>query len=86
MLSSPHQRVYFGDTMIENFTLENNIERLPDTLTKIALGNRTNFYLNQNLILRTYYRFYTDDWGIDLHTFKAELAIKLGLNYTLYSM
>jgi hypothetical protein len=89
LLSTPHQRVYFGDfedTMVENFTLGNDIERLPDTRTKIALGNRTNFYLNQNFILRTYYRFYTDDWGIDSHTFKAELPIKLGLNYTFYPM
>ena len=89
LLSTPHQRVYFGDiedTMIENFRLGNDVERLPDTRTKLALGNRTNFYLNQNFILRTYYRYYTDDWGINSHTFKLELPVKIGLNYTLYPM
>lgn len=89
LLSTPHQRVYFADiedTFIENFALGNDIERLPDTRTKIALGNRTNFYLNENFILRTYYRYYTDDWGIDSHTFKLEMPIKIGFNYTIYPM
>lgn len=87
LLSTPHQRVYFSDikdSKIENFILGNDIERLPETRTKIALGNRTSFYINQNFILRTYYRYYTDDWGIDSHTLKFELPIKIGMNYTLY--
>jgi hypothetical protein len=89
LLSTPHQRVYFADiedTTIENFILGNDIERLPDSRMKLAVGNRTNFYLNQNFILRTYYRYYTDDWGINSHTFKLELPVKIGLNYTLYPM
>ncbi|MFD0932880.1 DUF3570 domain-containing protein [Psychroflexus salinarum] len=87
LLSTPHQRVYFSDiddTRIESFILGNDIERLPDTRSKIALGNRTSFYINQTFILRTYYRYYTDDWNIDSHTFKAELPVKIGMNYTLY--
>ncbi|GGE30751.1 DUF3570 domain-containing protein [Psychroflexus planctonicus] len=89
LLSTPHQRVYFADiadTVIENFVIGNDIERLPDSHLKIALGNRTNFYLNENFILRTYYRYYTDDWGIDSHTFKMEVPVKVGLKYALYPM
>lgn len=89
LLSTPHQRVYFSDineTIIENFRLGNDIEQLPDTRTKIAIGNRSSFYINQNFVFRTYYRFYTDDWGVNSHTFKAELPIKIGINYTLYPM
>ena len=87
LLSTPHQRVMFADfedSIIENFTLGNDIERLPDSRFKIALANRTNFYLNEIFILRSYYRFYTDDWGITSHTFELELPIKLGLKYTIY--
>jgi hypothetical protein len=87
LLSTPHQRVMFGDvedSFIQNFTLGNDIERLPDSRFKIALANRTNFYINETFILRSYYRFYTDDWGITSHTFDLELPIKLGLKYTIY--
>lgn len=87
LLSTPHQRVMFADfedTIVEDFTLGNDVERLPDTRFKIALANRTNFYINENFIFRTYYRFYTDDWGIDAHTFELEIPIKLGMKYTFY--
>lgn len=87
LLSTPHQRVMFGDiedSIIEDFILGNDVERLPDTRFKIALGNRTNFYLNENFILRSYYRFYTDDWGINSHTVEVELPVKFGMKYTLY--
>ncbi|TKS55561.1 DUF3570 domain-containing protein [Mesohalobacter halotolerans] len=87
LLSTPHQRVMFADiedTVVEDFTLGNDVEKLPDSRLKIALANRTNFYLTENFILRSYYRFYTDDWGINSHTFELELPIKLGMNYTLY--
>ena len=87
LLSTPHQRVMFGDienTMIEDFTLGNDVERLPDTRFKVAIANRTNFYLNQNFIIRSYYRFYTDDWGVKSHTYKIELPVKLGMNFTFY--
>ncbi len=87
LLSTPHQRVYFGDiedSMIENFMLGNDVERLPNSRIKLAIGNRSSFYINQNFVVRSYYRYYTDDWGIDSHTFKIELPIKFGINYTLY--
>jgi hypothetical protein len=87
LLSTPHQRVMFADiedSFIEDFTLGNDIEQLPESRFKIALANRTNFYINQTFILRSYYRFYTDDWGITSHTFDIELPIKIGMKYTIY--
>lgn len=87
LLSTPHQRVYFGDiedSFIENFQLANDVERLPSTRTKIALGNRTNFYINENLVIRSFYRYYSDDWGINSHTAKIEVPIKIGTKFTLY--
>jgi hypothetical protein len=88
LLSTPHQRVYFSDipeTLVENFSLGNDIERLPDSRFKMALANRSSFYINQNFILRSYYRFYSDDWGITSHTMEITLPIKLfGNALTLY--
>ncbi len=66
------------------FQLADDIERLPDTRFKIPIGVRLNQYVNENLVLRTYYRYYFDDWGIQSHTFSAELAIKVGAKFTFY--
>jgi len=60
------------------------VEQLPDTRTKIAVGANLNYYINEYLTVRTYYRYYTDDWGIDSHTAKIELPIKLYGKFTVY--
>ncbi|WP_299113571.1 DUF3570 domain-containing protein [uncultured Winogradskyella sp.] len=87
LLSTPFQRVYFrdvADSFIDNFHLADDIERLPDSRLKIALGGRLNYYINETFVLRTFYRYYTDDWGIKSHTASVELPIKLGNKFTLY--
>ncbi len=101
-LSSPLQRVYFGDrdnyyignaASISNYTsptnrdvfqLADDIERLPDNRVKIPLGMRFNYYINETFVARTYYRFYTDDWGITSHTVEIEVPIKISDKFTLY--
>jgi len=87
LLSTPHQRVYFGDVndfFIEDFQLGDNVEQLPDTRFKIPIGARLNYYLNDRVILRSYYRYYSDDWGINAHTTSLEIPIKLSDKFTLY--
>ncbi|HET8735310.1 MAG TPA: DUF3570 domain-containing protein [Pricia sp.] len=87
LLSTPFQRVYFGDAndfFIENFQLADDVERLPDTRFKLPLGGRLNYYLSDTFILRSYYRFYYDDWGITAHTASLEVPVKLGNAFTLY--
>jgi len=66
------------------FHLADDIERLPSNRLKIPIGLRFNYYLNENLALRTYYRHYFDDWGINSHTFNLELPIKILDNFTFY--
>lgn len=87
LLSTPYQRVYFSDvedSFIEEFHLADDIERLPDTRFKIAVGGRLNYYINEIFTLRTFYRYYTDDWGIDSHTASLEVPIKIAQKFTLY--
>jgi len=87
LLSTPFQRVYFSDkpdVFIENFHLADDVERLPDTRFKIAAGGRLNFYLNEIFVIRSYYRFYTDDWGILSNTASVEVPVKISQKFTLY--
>ncbi|MGB7393722.1 MAG: DUF3570 domain-containing protein [Pricia sp.] len=87
LLSTPFQRVYFGDTnnfFIEDFQLADDVERLPDTRLKLPIGGRMNFYLSDTFILRSYYRFYYDDWGVTAHTASLEIPIKLNASITAY--
>ncbi len=87
LLSTPFQRVYFGDTadfFIDDFQLADDVERLPDSRFKVPLGGRLNYYVNDLIILRSYYRFYWDDWGITSHTANLEVPFKLSDSFTLY--
>ncbi|WP_053978371.1 DUF3570 domain-containing protein [Mangrovimonas xylaniphaga] len=87
LLSTPHQRVYFADQpdfFIDDFQLADDVERLPDSRFKIPIGGRLNYFFNEKLTLRTYYRFYSDDWGITSHTASVELPYKIGDKFTLY--
>lgn len=87
LLSTPFQRVYFSDiadTFIENFQLADDIERLPSSRFKVAIGDRFNYYINDIFIARTYYRYYFDNWGIKSHTAMIEIPVKFSDKFTLY--
>ncbi len=89
LLSTPYQRVYFADvdnSYIQDFQLADNIEQLPDKRFKLPFGARLNYYMNERFVLRTYYRFYTDDWGLQSHTASFELPIKLSDKFTVFPM
>jgi hypothetical protein len=66
------------------FHLADDIERLPNSRIKIPFGIRFNYFLNENLTLRTYYRYYFDDWKVNSHTINLELPIKLSDYFTFY--
>ena len=78
LLSTPFHRVYFKDS--NNHT----IESLPGNRLKIPLGVRLNTYLSERMIMRLYYRYYADDWGMDGHTASVELPIKLNRFVAIY--
>jgi hypothetical protein len=65
------------------YHLADDIERLPSTRFKIPFGSRLNYYVNERLTLRTYYRYYWDDWGITSQTASIELPIKLTDKFTV---
>ena len=75
---------YTSKSNTDVFRLADDIERLPDTRIKIPVGARFNYYINEVVSLRTYYRYYYDDWGITSHTASIELPIKISDKFTLY--
>ena len=77
----PH---YDLPTNTEVFQLADDIEQLPDTRFKIPVGARLNYYINEYISVRTYYRYYYDDWGISGHTASIEIPIKIGGKFTVY--
>ena len=88
LLSTPFQRIYFSDIVnpitIGNFRFADDIERLPSSRFKVAIGGRLNYYLNEVFVLRSYLRYYQDNWGITSYTASLEVPIKLGDFFTLY--
>jgi len=87
LLSTPFQRVYFADiadSFIQEFQLADAIEQLPDSRFKVSGGGRLNWYINESVVLRSYYRYYFDDWGINSHTASVEVPIKLTDKFTVY--
>ena len=63
------------------FHLADDIERLPAQRLKTPIGLRLNYYLSETMVLRSYYRYYQDDWGIRGNTFQLELPLRFGLRW-----
>ncbi len=76
LLSTPYHRVYFKDGV-------EKVEKLPDKRWKLPLGIQLNSFIGDRLVLRAYYRFYYDNFGIRAHTLEFSLATKLSFQFTL---
>ncbi len=70
-LGLPFHRVYFTNNS------HVKIENLPDTRFKLPVGIRLNYFAGDKVILRTYYRFYKDSWGITSQTASLEVPVKI---------
>ena len=64
--------------------MANDIERLPSDRYKISIGNRLSLYINEVVILKSFYRYYTDDWGISSNTISIEAPCKVSSKFTIY--
>jgi hypothetical protein len=87
LLSTPFHRIYFSDvadSFIDNFQLADDIERVPDTRFKVAIGGRLHYYLNEVVVIKLNARYYTDDWEINSITAGIEVPIKINSKFTLY--
>ncbi len=70
LLATKYQRVYFTDGTVKS-------EVLPDTRFKLPIGARLNYFAGNKVVVRTFYRYYQDNWGVKAHTFELETPIKM---------
>ncbi|MFV8343245.1 DUF3570 domain-containing protein [Flavobacterium sp. XS2P39] len=77
---------YESPSNVGVYKLADDIERLPDSRFKLPLGARLNYYISERFVVRTYYRFYTDNWDIQSHTASIELPVKLSDKFTIFPM
>jgi hypothetical protein len=69
-LGLPFHRVYWNDGTV-------HVENLPSQRFKLPIGLRLNYFLGDKIILRSYYRYYTDSWGLQSHTASLEVPVKI---------
>jgi len=69
-LSLPFHRVYFSDGNVHQ-------ENLPDSRVKIPVSVRGSYFIGNHIILRAFYRNYTDTWNLKAHTVDFELPVKV---------
>lgn len=70
LLATKYQRVYFTDGT-------ELTETLPGTRMKLPVGLRANYFLGDRFIIRSFYRYYQDDWGLKAHTVDMEIPVKI---------
>ncbi|PKV75175.1 uncharacterized protein DUF3570 [Pontibacter ramchanderi] len=78
LLSTPFHRVYFQEQA------QAQVEQLPNQRLKYPIGLRVNYYLNDYVTSRFFYRFYSDNWGITANTIELETPIKFGPFFSFY--
>jgi hypothetical protein len=81
LLATDYQRVYFNGNFATgvgpfNDIFNERIENLPSSRYKLPIGLRLNYFLDDHFIIRTFYRYYMDNWGIRAHTAEIEVPIK----------
>jgi len=86
LLSTPFHRVFFDDTpnypnTLNELSQYSHVERLDDSRIKIPISMRWNYYLSDFMRLKTFYRFYTDSWGISAHTASVELPMMVSPSF-----
>ena len=86
LLSTPFHRVFFYDALpfaddMNELRSRSNVEMLDDNRLKIPISMRWNYYLSDFMRLKTFYRFYTDNWGMTAHTASIELPMAVSSSF-----
>ncbi len=77
LLSTTFHRVYFATNN------DLRVENLPRQRTQGAIGTQLNSFIGRRTILRSFYQYYMDEFGINSHTLKVELPYKLNANVSV---
>ena len=77
VLSTPYHEVVIGPYAPDDPAGEHVAERLPDSRLRKAASLRLNHSFSDVFVLRTAYRYYSDDWGVSAHTIDVEPHVRL---------
>jgi len=69
LLATKYQRDYFTDGSVR-------AENLPGKRYKLPIAARFNYFLDDHFLIKTFYRYYIDNWGIRAHTAELEVPVK----------
>ena len=70
LLATRYQRVYFTNNVLK-------AEFLPSERIKLPIGARVNYFLGDHIVLRSFLRYYKDNWDINSQTAEIETSLKL---------
>lgn len=76
LLATKYQRNYFTDGSLRS-------ETLPDKRYKLPIGLRMAYFLDDRFVIRTFYRYYMDNWGIKAHTAELEIPVKINSFFSI---
>jgi hypothetical protein len=69
-LGLPFHRIFF-------YNNAEGVENLPGKRLKLPIGVRGSYFIGDKMIVRGFYRYYTDDWGLTAHTANIEVPVKI---------
>ena len=75
--------IYTSPNNHEVYQLADAIERLPTSRFKLPLGARMSYYINEWFVLKGFYRYYADNWGLKAHTFNVDLPVRFSQSFSL---
>lgn len=76
LLATKYQRDFFTDG-------SERVENLPESRYKLPIGLRFNYFLDDHFVIRTFYRYYMDSWGIRANTAEIEIPVKLSSFFSI---
>jgi hypothetical protein len=88
LLSTPFHRVFFDDAFAfkndkDELATRSHVEQLDDSRIKIPISMRWNYYLSDFIRLKTFYRYYSDSWGVSAHTASVELPMMVSPSFII---
>lgn len=78
LLSTPYHRFFFEGASLPT------LEKLPEQRAKFPVGARLNYFLGDRMIIKSWARYYSDNWNLKSTTYQVEVPIKLTSFLSLY--
>jgi len=75
--------IYTSPDNHQVYQLADAIEKLPNSRYKLPVGARASYYINEWFVLKGFYRYYVDNWGLKAHTFNVDLPVRFSQSFSI---